>query len=62
MRPSNLIGNLTGGHDEPLGMLRSVNAIPDLVPDDRLFETVNECVAWSSRHHSPAGIAEENPS
>jgi len=37
---------LTGLHPQPYDMLRTIDVIPDLVSEDRLFETFEDSVTW----------------
>jgi SulP family sulfate permease len=37
---------LTGLQEQPEDMLRKINLIPDLIVDEHLFKTFNDCVTW----------------
>ena len=37
---------ITGIHPQPLDMLRVIDVIPDLLPEDQLFEDFEDSVAW----------------
>jgi SulP family sulfate permease len=37
---------LTGLHSQPEDMLRSIDVIPDLVPDEQLFEEFSDSIKW----------------
>ena len=37
---------LTGIHQQPLDMLRAIRFVPDLIPEEHLFEDINQCTAW----------------
>lgn len=41
---------LTGVHEQPLDMLRRINIVPDLVPEDHVFEDFAQCTQWLREH------------
>jgi len=43
---------LTGVNTQPVDMLRRIYIVPDLIPEEHIFETFEESVAWLKRHLS----------
>lgn len=41
---------LTGIQEQPLDMLRKINIVPGLVPDEHLFGSIGECTSWLRQH------------
>ena len=37
---------LTGVQSQPLDMLRRISIVPDLIPEARIFESTDACMAW----------------
>ena len=37
---------ITGIQDQPMGMLRKIDVIPDLIPENHLFATFGMCKKW----------------
>jgi SulP family sulfate permease len=46
---------LTGVHAQPLAMLRAIKFVPDLIPEDHLFEDIGQCTAWLGRENRLGG-------
>jgi len=45
---------IIGIRDQPLEMLRRICLVPDLVPEDHLFDDMNACMAWLAKDYAPA--------
>jgi len=43
---------LTGVRTQPMDMLRRIYIVPELIPEERIFETFEESVAWIKGHLS----------
>ena len=37
---------ITGLQDQPYRMLQHINMVPGLIPDNYLFDNIEECVKW----------------
>ncbi len=48
---------LTGVHEQPLDMLRRINIVPDLVPEEHLFADIDECTTWLGRNRLETAAA-----
>ncbi len=46
LEKKNIHALLVGIQNQPLYMMKSIDIIPDLVPEDHLFTTFKKCVAW----------------
>lgn len=42
---------LVGIQVQPLEMLRRISFVPDLVPEDQVFDDMAECMAWLAKHY-----------
>lgn len=47
---------LTGVQEQPLDMLRKINIVPGLVPDEHLFGNIGECTSWLRQHMRHDGL------
>ena len=46
LRRKGVIVLLTGLHAQPLDMLRSIDIVPDLLPEDQVFEEFSDSITW----------------
>lgn len=47
---------LTSVHEQPLDMLRKIKIVPDLIPEEHLFEDIQQCTTWLERQNRPDGL------
>ncbi|MDH3321983.1 MAG: STAS domain-containing protein, partial [Flavobacteriaceae bacterium] len=36
--------------NQPLYLLQSIDIVPDLIPEEHLFDNFNDCIAWIKAH------------